>query len=331
MLIKTSTIQAKTSGTSSKVWASKPAKESTSPEAVDTAASEPEESNTGQKLKDWFFKVRKKDDKLVGAPFHKLSYGAVLAAGAWTAFNLATDIASAGSALGVVAKVATSGAALVGGYLAADVASGLMHHWADQYADPNSENKHVKKFAKQSQRHHFHPTKLGNYTPSYWAHPLSLVAWAPLAAVSAVGAPAPLLAAALGLVGGTTHYGNFHNWAHMPNRKVPAVGKALQKAGLAIDKKAHGKHHGLPWNSDYCIVNGAMNKPLNAMEFWPKYEKLVHKITGKEAESWSQKDYKAYIDGDISKEEYIGRMKDVRKDFRENHKERIRQKWDIQG
>jgi len=117
----------------------------------------------------------------------------------------------------------------------------------------------------------------------------------------------------------------------MPDRKVPAVGKALQKAGLAIGKREHGKHHGMPWNSDYCIVSGIMNKPLDAIEFWPKYEKMVHKLTGKEAEAWAQKDYRAYIDGEITREEYIGKMKEVRKDFRTNHKERIREKWYIRG
>lgn len=298
------------------------------PEAPVDAKAEP---STKEKLHDWFFNVRRKGDKLVGAPYHKLTYGAVLAAGAWTAYNVATDIASAATPLGIAGKVALNGAALVGGYLAADVASGMMHHWADQYADPNSGNKHVRKFAKQSQRHHFFPSKLGNYTPSYWAQPLSLVAWAPLVAVSALGAPGPLMSATLGLVGGTTHYGNFHNWAHMRKSDIPAVGKFLQKTGIAIGRKTHGQHHALPWNSDYCIVSGAMNKPLNAIEFWPKYEKLVHKVTGKEAESWKQKDYKEYIDGKITREEYIDRRKEVRKDFMQNHRERIREKWDIRG
>ena len=285
-------------------------------------------------LKEWFFHVDRdvpEGEKIKSSPYHKLTYGVVLGALAWSAFDVATDIASGVGPLGLAGKLAANGAALAGGYLAADVASGLMHHWADQYADPESGNKHVRKFAKQSQRHHFHPTKLGNYGPAYWAHPLSLVAWAPLVAGTALGAPAPLMSAAIGLVAGTTHYGNFHNWSHMPDSKVPAVGQALQKVGLAIGKKEHGLHHGLPWNSDYCIVSGFMNKPLDAIEFWPKYEKLVHKVTGKEAEAWSQKDYRAYIDGEITRQEYIGRRKEVRKDFRENHKERIREKWDIKG
>jgi TMEM189-like protein len=293
-----------------------------------------EDKSTGEKLKHWFFHVDRNvadGEKIKSSPYHKLTYGVVLGAMAWAAIDVAQDIAAGGSPLAVAGKVAMNGAALAGGYMAADVASGMMHHWADQYANPESNNPMVKKFAKQSQRHHFFPGKLGNYGPAYWAHPLSLVAWAPLVASTALGAPAPVTSALLGLVGGTTHYGNFHNWSHMRNSDVPPIGKALQKVGLAIGKREHGQHHGLPWNSDYCIVSGAMNKPLDAIEFWPKYEKLVHKVTGKEAESWAQKDYKEYIDGKIDKEEYISRMKEVRKDFSTNHKERIRQKWDIQG
>jgi palmitoyl-[glycerolipid] 3-(E)-desaturase len=295
---------------------------------------ESEELSMGGKLKEWFFHVDRnvpEGEKIKSSPYHKLTYGAVLGALAYSAVDVATDIAGGGSPLAIAGKVAINGAALAGGYLAADVASGMMHHWADQYADPNSKNGAVRKFAKQSQRHHFFPGKLGNYGPAYWAHPLSLVSWAPLVAGTALGAPAPVMSAMIGLVAGTSHYGNFHNWAHMRESQVPAVGKALQKAGLAIGKREHGQHHGMPWNSDYCIVSGIMNKPMNAVEFWPKYEKLVHKLTGKEAEAWQQKDYRAYIDGDITREEYIGKMKEVRQDFRANHKERIREKWDIRG
>lgn len=303
-------------------------------DSADIGSSEPKEKSLGEKLNSWFFDMDRNvgpGEKIKSAPFYKLTYGAVLGALAYSTWDVATDIAAGGSPLAIAGKVAVNGAALAGGFLAADVASGMMHHWADQYADPDSKNAAVRKFAKQSQRHHFYPTKLGNYGPAYWAHPLSLVAWAPLVAGTALGAPAPVMSGLIGLVAGTTHYGNFHNWAHMRDKDVPAVGKFLQKTGIAIGKRTHGKHHGMPWNSDYCIVSGKMNKPLNAIEFWPKYEKLVHKLTGKEAESWAQKDYREYIDGKIDREEYVSRMKEVRKDFRANHRERIREKWDIQG
>lgn len=299
-----------------------------------TQLSSTSEKSVGEKVKDWFFKMDRNvpdGEKIKSSPFTKLTYGAVLGALAYSGYHVATEIASGAGVAGVATKLAVNGAALAGGFLAADVASGMMHHWADQYADPESSNAAVRKFAKQSQRHHFFPTKLGNYGPAYWAHPLSLVAWAPLVAGTAMGAPAPVMSAMIGLVGGTTHYGNFHNWAHMRDSEVPAFGKLLQKTGIAIGKREHGMHHGLPWNSDYCIVSGMMNKPLDAIEFWPKYEKLVHKLTGKEAEAWQQKDYREYIDGKIDREEYISRMRDIRKDFSQNHKERIREKWDIKG
>lgn len=264
------------------------------------------------------------------SPVQKVLYGAVLGSLAYAGWDVAKDVASGGSVAGVAAKLALNGAALAGGYMAADVASGMLHHFADQYASPDSDSKFIRTFAEQSHRHHYFPTKLGNYGPAYWAYPLSLVAWAPLVAGAALGAPAAVTSAAIGLVAGTTHYGNFHNWSHMPDRDVPAIGKALQKSKLAIGKIEHGRHHRLPWNTDYCIVSGLMNKPLDAIEFWPKYEKAVHKLTGIEAEAWSQKDYREYIDGKIDKEEYVSRQRAVIQDFRQNHKERIREKWDIQ-
>lgn len=325
--------QATESTTSSAAVAAMP---EASPQAPQDSAEigEPGDQSMGDKVKHWLFDMNRnvpEGEKIKSSNFTKITYGAVLGALAYSAYNVATDIAAGQGVTGVATKLALNGAALAGGYLAADVASGMMHHWADQYADPNSKNAAVRKFAKQSQRHHFFPGKLGNYGPAYWAHPLSLVAWAPLVAGTALGAPAPLMSGVIGLVAGTTHYGNFHNWSHMRDSQVPAIGKFLQKAHLAIDKKTHGQHHGLPWNSDYCIVSGLMNKPLNAIEFWPRYERAVYKITGKEAESWQQKDYREYIDGKITHAEYVGRMKEVRKDFALNHKERIREKWDIKG
>ena len=304
------------------------------PEDTTLLTDDKSDKSLSQKLSSWFFDVDRnvaEGEKIKSAPFHKLTYGAVLGALAWSTFDVASEIAGAGSPAAIATKVAINGAALAGGFLAADVASGVLHHWADQYADPDSGNKHVRKFAKQSQRHHFYPTKLGNYGPAYWAHPLSLVAWAPLVAGTALGAPAPLMSATIGLVAGTTHYGNFHNWAHMRESQVPKVGKFLQKTGIAIGRREHGTHHTLPWNSDYCIVSGIMNKPLDAIEFWPKYEKAVHALTGKEAEAWQQKDYREYIDGKIDREEYISRRREISLDFRDNHKERIREKWDIRG
>jgi hypothetical protein len=76
-------------------------------------------------------------------------------------------------------------------------------------------------------------------------------------------------------------------------------------------------------------VSGLMNKPLNAIKFWPRYEKAVYKITGKAAESWSVPAYKSYVDGTISREDYIAQLKDVKHEFRNTRFNEIKEKWGI--
>lgn len=267
-----------------------------------------------------------------GSPLMKGLFGAVVASGAWCAAKVAMDIASSPSIGVALGKTALNVGALAGGYLLADLPSGMLHHWADNYAQPDAKNPFIRKFAKQAQRHHFYPGKLGHYGLSYWAFPLSTVGWAPLAAGAAFGAPSAVLSGLVGLVGGMSVYGKYHQWSHSKKDEVPAHGKFLQKIGLAIDPKNHNKHHGLPWNSDYCIVHGHLNKPLDAIKFWPRYEKAVYAITGATPESWSVPEYKAYVDGKISKEEYIAQSREMMKHFKTSGEmESRREKWGITG
>lgn len=64
----------------------------------------------------------------------------------------------------------------------------------------------------------------------------------------------------------------------------------------------HTQWHTEPTNAEYCMA-GFSNKALDAIEFWPKWEKLIHKTTGAEPVSWRVPEYKAYCMGEISKEE----------------------------
>ncbi len=282
-------------------------------------------------LKQWFFtQKRVKGEQTQGSPFNKLTLGMVAAGGAWCAYKVGLDIVSSPSLAVAAGKVALNAAALAGGYLAADLPSGMLHHWADNYADPQSQNAFVKKFAKQAQRHHFYPGDLGKYALSAWASPLSIVGWAPLAGAAALGAASPVLAGLTGLVGGMSVYGKFHEWSHTSPKNVPPYAKFMQKIGLAVDPKGHGKHHAMPWNSDYCIVHGHLNKPLDAIKFWPRYEKFIHAVTGKAPESWNVKEYKDYVDGKISKEEYISKMRDIMKEFRQTEYVHRKEKWGIE-
>ena len=304
-------------------------------ELLEEEATQPAESaqqSWPQRMKKAFFQEKRVPGKdTEGSPFHKMMFGAVLASGAWAASKVALDIASSPTLAVGLGKAALSVGALAGGYVMADLPSGLLHHWADNYAQPDAKNPVIRKFAKQSQRHHFYPGKLGHYSLSYWAFPLSSVGWMPLAAGAALGVPSPVLSGAIGLIGGMSVYGKYHQWSHMNQREVPAHGKFLQKIGMAVDPREHGIHHRMPWNSDYCIVHGKLNKPLNAIKFWPRYEKAIYAITGAKPESWNVPAYKDYVDNKITKEEYIARMSETMKEFRKTEMPARKEKWGITG
>ena len=296
----------------------------------ETEAEARPEQGTFQKMKAAFFREKRVEGQdTQGSPFMKLMFGGVCASGVWCAAKVIADVAGAPTVGAAITTAALSAGALAGGYILADLPSGLLHHWADNYAKPDAKIGVVRKFAQQAQRHHFFPGKLGHYSLSYWAFPLSTVAWAPLVGAAALGAPAPVLAGAIGLIGGMSVYGKFHQWSHMNQREVPKHGKLLQKMGVAIDPRAHGVHHRMPWNSDYCIVSGALNKPLDKIKFWPRYEKAIYKITGAKPDSWNVPEYKDYVDGKISKEEYIARSKEMMKNFRATEMPMRKEKWGI--
>lgn len=64
----------------------------------------------------------------------------------------------------------------------------------------------------------------------------------------------------------------------------------------------HTQWHTQPTDAEYCLV-GFSNKALDAVEFWPKWEKAVNTVTGKEPISWKVPEYKAYCLGEISSEQ----------------------------
>lgn len=53
----------------------------------------------------------------------------------------------------------------------------------------------------------------------------------------------------------------FHRFAHMTS--PPPLVRALQKFGVTLSRKEHGRHHSSPFEEKYCIVTGICNGPLD--------------------------------------------------------------------
>ena len=71
----------------------------------------------------------------------------------------------------------------------------------------------------------------------------------------------------------------------------------------------HTQWHTEPTNAEYCMV-GFSNKALDSVEFWPKWENAINKVTGAEPISWQVSDYKDYCQGKIDGDELRQRQLD---------------------
>ena len=94
---------------------------------------------------------------------------------------------------------------------------------------------------------------------------------------TAWGAGAEVFVTAFCLVGLPTN--QVHQWAHYRGQ-VPRVVGWLQRSGLILGRRAHARHHVAPYAQNYCIATGWCNRPLTALDFFPRLERLVTRLTG---------------------------------------------------
>ncbi len=176
-------------------------------------------------------------------------------------------------------------AAVLGGFVAADFVSGLIHWGFDRYGTSSTpvlganfivpfREHHVD--PKGITRHDFVETNGNNCIATM---PVLL----PIAALDpAAGLPWLLLQLVLAsmclFVMGTNQ---FHKWAHQD--QPPLLVVALMKAHLILETKHHDKHHTPPFDRYYCITSGWLNPLLDKVQFFKRFEQLIEKTTGTRA------------------------------------------------
>jgi hypothetical protein len=69
-----------------------------------------------------------------------------------------------------------------------------------------------------------------------------------------------------------------HQWAHM--RRPPACVRFLQRTGIILSRREHSRHHVAPFVQHYCIATGWCNRCLGAIDFFPRLERLITRLTG---------------------------------------------------
>lgn len=159
-------------------------------------------------------------------------------------------------------------AAVVCGWLLADLMSGLLHWAFDSWGTVRTPLL-GKAFIRPFREHHGDPK-------SMLAHDFvelngaSCIACAPLLVASAlmpldtgwwVAAQALLLFTSLG----ATVTNQCHQWAHADAALTPRLVRWAQRHRLILSPAQHRLHHTPPFNSHFCTASGWGNAPFNAV------------------------------------------------------------------
>ena len=97
----------------------------------------------------------------------------------------------------------------------------------------------------------------------------------------------------LSLVGLLTN--QTHQWAHMST--PPRLIRWCQDRRLILGRRAHAAHHAQPYDVGYCIATGWCNRPLEAIGFFRRLERLVTAVTGAEPRRDDDRYARAYVEG----------------------------------
>jgi len=169
-------------------------------------------------------------------------------------------------------------AALVCGWLAADLFSGLVHWGLDSWGSVHTPvlGPH---FIRPFREHHWDPKAMTqhdfvetNGASCIASLPvLAATAALPLASTGPLFLQALLLFTALGVL--LTN--QCHKWAHMPAERIPPAARMAQGCRLILRPEVHHRHHVRPFDSHYCTASGWLNHPLETLGFFRTLERLI--------------------------------------------------------
>lgn len=169
------------------------------------------------------------------------------------------------------------GAGLALGLLASDLASGLVHWWADRVASLATPwlGEHV---VRPFREHHADPDAIVAHGLVETNGNNCLIALPVLAATAvwlpdAPGGALLLAGAALWSVAVSAGLTNqVHQWAHAP--EPPRAVRALQRVGILLAPHRHARHHAPPFDRRYCITTGWLGPALDASGALQRLERL---------------------------------------------------------
>lgn len=171
----------------------------------------------------------------------------------------------------------------IGGYLAADFASGFVHWMGDTFGDEQTPVL-GEGFVKPFREHHTHPKKIcdhdfvevnGNNSILLVLYmvPVGLIFSDPTSTLHLL-----VLTSSVFFTLGIFMTNQFHKWAHMDD--PPAYIVNMQKWGLILGPDHHDVHHTSPYDTYYCITCGWLNPILQRVRFFETLEGVVRRLFG---------------------------------------------------
>ncbi len=166
--------------------------------------------------------------------------------------------------------------AAVGGFLLADLFSGLIHWAADTYGTERTPLVGPL-FVKLFRVHHSDPLNItrtgfvrinGDNTMFAALFMLGMLGLRELG----IGLVRPWGLAMLAAFSFAISFTNLmHQWAHRNN--PPSIARLLHRFGLVLTPAAHDRHHVVPHLSDYCITFGWLNPVLDRLDAFRRMER----------------------------------------------------------
>lgn len=214
--------------------------------------------------------------QLTSAPRRRLELVEGSAVALCAVLLLALTARLSGAPWSPAAVIAVAGG-LAAGYLAADLASGLVHWFCDRFFEEDSPLIGAV-LIHPFREHHRDPLAMTRHgvleltgNACLGLVPILSVAWwggAPADGALGVFAYGVLLAAALG----TFATNLFHGWAHAPGVPVPVAW--LQRRGLILSARAHAAHHHRGEGA-YCVTVGWMNGWTDRLGVFARLERAL--------------------------------------------------------
>jgi ubiquitin-conjugating enzyme E2 variant len=168
--------------------------------------------------------------------------------------------------------------ALFAGFLAADLASGVVHWFCDAWADPRWPMVGPA-LIRTFREHHSDASAIVRHDFAETNGATALIALLPLGIAQALPTEpghtwATLLAAFLGaLAGFVACTGQFHKWAHHP--RPPGLVRLLQRARLVLSPEHHARHHVPPFDRHFCITSGWLDPVLEHLGLFRRLDRLI--------------------------------------------------------